>query len=297
MLKQKVLIVLSFVFVLLTVSAVSAQGGYYYAWSGASPQCTPTGIETGGRSFIYNTPQTGALIKRADYVNDVVVFAPEPYAAPVGTGSEDFANFGDVVSVGYPFTWRGTFTLVVDGTSVFGTELVITCTGQGQVPTIIKNWDVSQILLNNGFESGINNWSVNNPVGNKAKCNKEGKPPVAYEGNCAYQSKSGTPSKLSQPFEILLEAGDDLILDGWINAKGTVNASVKVVVKYASSNAKTSFDLAAPTTDYLGFSKVLEVTQSATKIKVQVINKGTSGKVLVDAVNLFTGRDFLIAMR
>jgi hypothetical protein len=158
-----------------------------------------------------------------------------------------------------------------------------------------------ELLFNGGFEtSSVTStmpdfWTLKNPSGDKRKC----KLGVAFEGDCFYQFKSsvGERSSLRQSVIVAtadLGAGDTLVLGGAVNAKGTVDTSVRVAVKYVDetlAKGKITVTVSAPTTGYQPFSAItdqlsLTLAGDPAKIKVELYNRGTSGKVRYDALSL-----------
>jgi hypothetical protein len=155
-----------------------------------------------------------------------------------------------------------------------------------------------ELLMNGSFEdaaSGIpDGWTPKNATSDKQKCNKLGKI-IAFEGECAYQFKGSLNenSKLQQVVDlsgVIISAGDTLTLSGYVHAKGTVKASVKVRVSYASldEKGKITVKLNTPTTGYQPLSSSpLLITDDVTGVKVQLANQSPSGKILFDAIGLW----------
>jgi hypothetical protein len=165
------------------------------------------------------------------------------------------------------------------------------------------------LVVNGGFEAKDSNnlpdltpWTSSNASGDKIVCNKDTDGDgtidkvVAFEGTCAYQFKGSASenSKIQQTIDLTLnpiDAGDTLTLGGFYTAKGAVNAKVKVTVKYTDTTlakGKITVSLANEAADYTAFTGTLDVLIAGApqSVKVQLQNKGTSGKVVFDSLRL-----------
>jgi subtilisin family serine protease len=172
-------------------------------------------------------------------------------------------------------------------------------------PTITATTPPSgdELLINGGFEaSELAPWTGKNLSNDKVKCNKDkdgdGTPDkiVANDGSCAFifRSGAGEASGLAQaiaPGQVT--TGDVLTFSGAVNAKGSVNTAIKVRVKYADISlpkGKITVKLTAPTEGYVlhsgGSELTLTLLDDATNVKVQLKNRGTSGKVFYDSLSL-----------
>ncbi len=153
----------------------------------------------------------------------------------------------------------------------------------------------SHRLVNGGFEGALTSWTTKNLTKDKVKCNKPEKT-FAFEGDCAFMFKGGTgeKSKLSQNGDTLyVLAGKNLTLSGMVNAKGAVKATAKVVVVYKNSalpKGKLKAKINAPTGGYQPLTGTLSLNLAgdALEIKVQVVNKSSSGKLFLDSLTLQT---------
>jgi hypothetical protein len=155
---------------------------------------------------------------------------------------------------------------------------------------------VTNLLVDGGFENNGTGWTLKNATGDKVKCNKEGKV-VAHTGNCAWRFKGGDGenAKIQQVITNGANAGDSLTLSGFVNASGAVNSKIKIVVAYLDpSIAKNKITVAVGSETAGGYLS-LSVFQPALttsvvvpveKIKLQVKNSSTSGKVYYDALSL-----------
>jgi predicted outer membrane repeat protein len=168
--------------------------------------------------------------------------------------------------------------------------------------------DPLQLIVNGGFEVDADEdkqpdgWTAKNVSKDKIKCNKETKI-VAYAGLCAYQFKGvpGESSKLQQkPAVTEIAQGNSLTLSLYANTKiAAAGKIVNVVLKYVEPDAGTNSDgkdklsisLAAPTAGetYENFTASLTVDGTPSKLKVQLMNKSTSGKLFFDEVTLVVG--------
>ena len=153
-----------------------------------------------------------------------------------------------------------------------------------------------ETLVNGGFETAGDTsklaagWTAKNLTSNdKRKCNKDGKPPVAQQGTCAFQLKgdAGVKSTLKQKVNLVGAAGQTLTLSGWVNGKKLGNGgAILLKVKYANGT-KGKIELAMPTGTY-AYTKLtnnLPLAGVPQKVVVQ-IKAPSSGKALVDGVSL-----------
>ncbi|MBC8100398.1 MAG: hypothetical protein H7Y11_13220, partial [Armatimonadetes bacterium] len=172
----------------------------------------------------------------------------------------------------------------------------------------INTGDIN-LLVNGSFETldvegkpNVLPWTVKNATGDKAKCDKEGKPAGARTGVCAFRFKGGVgeASKLTQTvsdnpvFSVVgVGVGDTVFAEAFVNtlaeAPGKLTLKVKYVTPTAGANGdgkdKISVDL-APTADiYTAFSTTpLVLADAVTSVKVSISFKGIAGKMLVDDV-------------
>jgi hypothetical protein len=153
-----------------------------------------------------------------------------------------------------------------------------------------------ELLTDGGFENSVLGWEAKDSTGDKVKCNKSGKI-IAYAGNCAWQFKGGAGenSKIQQVITTNATPGDTLTLSGYVNAKGAVDSKIKIVVAYlnpAIPKDKITVNVAVETAGvYTSLSSyqpslTAEVVAPFDKIKMQVKNNSTSGKIYYDALSL-----------
>ncbi len=154
----------------------------------------------------------------------------------------------------------------------------------------------TELLVDGGFEANTGDWEVQNSTGDKVKCNKEGKI-IAYTGNCAWRFKGGAGenSKIQQVITSGFNTGDTIALSGYVNTSGAVSSKVKVVVSYLNTSlekSKITVNLLAETggsyVPLSAFQPALTTTVTAPpeKIKVQIKNSSTSGKLYYDDLSL-----------
>jgi uncharacterized delta-60 repeat protein len=157
-----------------------------------------------------------------------------------------------------------------------------------------------ELVTNNSFETDINNdkipdgWTAKNLTKDRLMTNKAPDKLFAYDGVRAWRFKGniGEASKLQYkvPSALLAAAGagDSLSLSAYIDT--TVASPGKLVtakVKYTTDDkTKVEIDLTSPTSGYQQLSKSGTLSANVASIKVQINYKGTSGKVLIDLVNL-----------
>lgn len=239
-----------------------------------------------GGSLLVSAPGT------ANDAGEVYVYADDtPAETPTSTGTLDAPTATTAVTVTSAATATTALTLTI--TPITTTDIA-TPTPTETAPGMIE------LLTNGGFETqsegqtqpdGWTAKSVN--TSGKRKCNKPGKD-IAFEGECLYQFKSsvGEKSGLQQNPSITdLAAGDILTLSGFVRASGTVNAKVKVRVTYVDTTldkGKITAKITAPAADYEALTGILPLSlvDEPAAVKVQLQNKGTSGKVRFDALSL-----------
>ncbi|MBC8170957.1 MAG: hypothetical protein H7X77_04780, partial [Anaerolineae bacterium] len=104
-----------------------------------------------------------------------------------------------------------------------------------------------ELVVNGSFEAknGENKpdfapWILKNGLKDKIKCDKEGKPPVAYTGDCAFRFKGSSVenAKLQQNIALAnfdFTIDDLLTLSLYIKTGSTVSGKIKVTVAYSDS--------------------------------------------------------------
>jgi alpha-tubulin suppressor-like RCC1 family protein len=197
-------------------------------------------------------------------------------------------------------------TTVTDGTENGTQQVILVIQDNDSITPTVEATSTSQptptldapsgnLLVNAGFEAGVAPWVVKTGVGDKVKCNKDGKPPVAKSGTCAFQFKSGAgeKTKIEQTLPIQSWAvGDALILSVFVKAtNAAATGRVKVSIKYSDGTAagKINADI-VQTSDYtelIGSYALLSANVS--KVKLSIQNRSAAGKVLVDDVLLLKG--------
>jgi hypothetical protein len=161
-----------------------------------------------------------------------------------------------------------------------------------------------ELLVNGSFELGDAanpkiplGWTQENKSGDKRKCDQSNTR-ASYEGACTYKfvSRENENSKLTQQVSIAgtIMAGDTLVLDGFVLAKGgDVKSNIKAIVAYANgSKDKAIAKIRQATSGFASlstFSSTLTVTltQTPVSITVKIKNRGTSGKILYDGLSLY----------
>ncbi|MBC8099466.1 MAG: hypothetical protein H7Y11_08480, partial [Armatimonadetes bacterium] len=148
-------------------------------------------------------------------------------------------------------------------------------------------------LLGSDGKPNLTPWTVANASSDQGKCNKDGKPPVANTGNCAYRSKGseGENSKLTQVVDLtgLTPAvGDTLTLNASVTVPATPLAKVKLRVKYSDGTptTKVTLELVENAAYTLITGEAVIASAAVSKIKVSIDNKSLSGKLLVDDVSV-----------
>jgi hypothetical protein len=156
----------------------------------------------------------------------------------------------------------------------------------------------TELLSNGDFETAGSsggeavNWTAKNLIKDKRKCNKDGKPPVAFAGNCAFMftGTAGVKSSIEQMVNVSsINSGDTLILSAQVNTKN-ISSGGKIIAKmtYAdSSKDKAKISIPPGTSPYAPLSQFKQAgTAEMTGLKVSVSMKPGSGKFFVDNVSL-----------
>jgi uncharacterized delta-60 repeat protein len=157
-----------------------------------------------------------------------------------------------------------------------------------------------ELLTNNSFETDVNNdkipdgWTAKNLTKDRLMTNKAPDKFFAYDGIRAWRFKGniGEASKLQYkvPSSLIAVAGagDSLSLSAYIDTMvASPGKLVTAKVKYTTDDkTKVEIDLTSPTSGYQQLSKSGALNANVASIKVLINYKGTSGKVLIDLVNL-----------
>jgi hypothetical protein len=150
----------------------------------------------------------------------------------------------------------------------------------------------TELLANGGFEVADNSWTPKNLVKDKRKCNKDGKPAVAHNGECGFlfTGTAGVKSSITQT--VLtggINGGDSLTLSAWVNGK-SLSAGGKLTAKlsYADGvNNKLKLNLTPGSYAYTQSSTSQAVgTNALSGLKVTISMKSGSGKFIIDDVSL-----------
>lgn len=155
----------------------------------------------------------------------------------------------------------------------------------------------ANLLINGDFEIDADqnyvpdDWSRKNTVDDALRCNKAGKPPVAYSGNCAYLLKGATASnrKLAQNIDVThLNAGDNLKLTGFYNKQSTGDVFVYIFVSYSNlPQDQARIKVTAPTSGYQPIPAVaVTLKAKPTRVRIEIQNRTTSGKTYFDMMSM-----------
>ncbi len=155
----------------------------------------------------------------------------------------------------------------------------------------------TELLVNNSFELAgssnktASNWSEDQMVKAKRKCNQAGKPALAHSGECAIQFKgvAGVKSSISQSVDSsLISAGDTVGLTAWMSGKKLfAGAKLQATLKY-TDGTKLKLSPLVPQGDFPYTFQVDSNTVNGTPTKVKVklsVNEG-NGKLTIDDVSL-----------
>jgi hypothetical protein len=161
-----------------------------------------------------------------------------------------------------------------------------------------------ELIVNGGMEIDTtpadkipDSWTGKGLTGDRIRCNTPTKT-FAFEGECAFRFKGGAGenSKIRQDAVITsVGSADTLTLTIQINT--TLPSAGKVVIvkiRYSDPSAgvngdgkdKIEVELAAATTNYQQFTGSLVLDGAVTRIRTELRNRNTSGKILLDAVSL-----------
>jgi hypothetical protein len=155
----------------------------------------------------------------------------------------------------------------------------------------------TELLVNNSFETvgssdkSAANWSDDQMVKAKRKCNQTGKPAIAHSGDCAIQFKGldGVKSTITQSLDTsAISAGDTLALSAWVYGKKlSAGAKFQAKISYADGT-KLKLKPAVAAGDYLyaliSASQFVAGTPTSAKVKISM-SQG-SGKFIIDDVSL-----------
>jgi hypothetical protein len=173
-----------------------------------------------------------------------------------------------------------------------------------EVPEPTSTPSEENLLKNSSFEADTDlnkqpdSWKLKNGSGDKQKCNKSGKPPIAFDGQCAYQFKGGGDvvalenARLQQTVVLTaldFEASDKLILSFYLHSfSPVVTGNVATIIKYTDGSAKTKSVIALDGTDgyELRTSELSITTSNVMKVKVQINHSSAEGKLRLDNMEL-----------
>lgn len=150
-----------------------------------------------------------------------------------------------------------------------------------------------QLVGNGGFEEAeVTPWVLLNGSKDKVVCNKDGKPPVANSGDCAFRFKGsvGEASKLSQTASLSglsFSTTDGLYLYINMNVATPQIGKIKTVVKYTDAAKSKIVGSFIQTSGYQALTGATGyASANVSKIKLTIAYTGTSGKVLLDDLSL-----------
>ncbi|HEX2623189.1 MAG TPA: hypothetical protein VHL11_23675, partial [Phototrophicaceae bacterium] len=267
------------------------------------------GVMTQGENTVINGSASNASNRWGDYnsisvdpIDDCTFWFTSNYspAAQWATRISSF-KFDSCAPVNPTDTPTGTITPPTDTptpTSVATETATPTATSDGSTvtptftPTLPTN--AQELLVNGSFEdTGLVPWVLKNGTKDKIKCNN-GDKIFARTGECAFRFKGGVGenSKIKQIVDItdlLFVSGDELNLNVYINAaNASLNARMKLRVKFddGTSTGKVNSNYAV-TDGYEQFvGSYILPSASVVKIKVQIDNKSTGGKLYIDDTSL-----------
>jgi hypothetical protein len=277
------------------------------ATASATPTATPEQDETPD-----STPLSTATVTSTP-TNTIEVSPETPTFTPTFSGltATPTATLSDPDATSSAQTAT---SAAVTATSVAATDIAATQTAAALTATATPTPtpETIELLVNGGFETDSNNnnqpdnWIVKNLSRDRMKCNKSGKPPVAYSGMCMYQFRGlpGERSLIGQNIDpaafapLVLNAGDRLTLSGFSNAKGKVSLKIKVRVRYLDTTqpiGKINLTLNTVVPEYAPFTGNLSLvlTGQPSSIRLRIANRSTSGRVRLDALSLTLTNDVL----
>ncbi|MBC8172142.1 MAG: hypothetical protein H7X77_10735 [Anaerolineae bacterium] len=153
-----------------------------------------------------------------------------------------------------------------------------------------------ELLVNGSFEEDANGdfvpdgWTRLNPTSDIRICN----PAIAFAGNCLFQFKgnAGENSYLRQDINLALHdlgTGDRIHLKGYRNATAPVNVKVRLIVNYVNASLGQDKEVASfttTTTGYKFFTRNITLDGTPMRIRVELQNKATDGRIRFDAMSL-----------
>jgi glucose/arabinose dehydrogenase len=150
--------------------------------------------------------------------------------------------------------------------------------------------NATDLLANGDFEAEMTQgWQNKGMTGAKRVCNKPEKT-VAHSGDCAFQTKGrGSTGRLQQNIgTVEYGVGATLDLSLWAEGKNiAAGARVQAKVKYVDGSKDTLLvELPTGTYAYQALSDNLTLTGEVDKIKVQIRNGTTGGRLRLDLIQL-----------
>jgi hypothetical protein len=155
------------------------------------------------------------------------------------------------------------------------------------------------LLVNGGFETNIDgnkipdNWIAASRSSDRLRCNIPAKFFFfAAEGECAYifVSRSEERSTLAQkPTVSNLLAGDRLSLIAYMGGRGKVNLRVSAKLTYhdgTMESIKLGLKHEVYVVDYTVLQETFTLPKDVIDVKVTILNRGTSGRAMIDGVQL-----------
>ncbi len=189
--------------------------------------------------------------------------------------------------------WFGQDVAIEGGVVIVGADGLNTQRGAVYVFDLNAQNEADGPVVNPGFESELDNWTLKKKSGDKVKCNTETKI-FSYSGSCAFMFKGKRREKatLTQVVDISgmsFTTGDLLSVAMWSRAnKRSVSATAKLIVKFNDGTKPVKGALLIGGTT--GWSQSLRsVTLSSgavDKVKIQVKFREESGKLYLDDVAL-----------
>lgn len=163
-----------------------------------------------------------------------------------------------------------------------------------------------ELVVNGGFEdAGVSGkeaaaWIVKAISGSLRKCNKVGKPAVAYMDECAMQIKAvpgGTSKVMQKIVSPSLDVGSTLTLNAWVEGKNLSGATVQAKIVYDDGTKGKiilpSVELNAGTYAYKQLTANTTLVAAVSKIKVQIKVSSGTGRLRVDEVALSLPSSFI----
>ncbi|MBC8172226.1 MAG: hypothetical protein H7X77_11155 [Anaerolineae bacterium] len=236
-------------------------------------------------------------IDPTDFLQLQATFTIDPTPTPTPTATATFTPSDTPTNTATPTLNAPEETATAGGATLTPTNTTVPSTPVSTATATTPPL-ATELLVNGGIETDIDsdtipdNWLTKNLLKDKVKCN--GDKIVANSGLCAFRFKGGVgeKSKIYQDVNLVnfpLVNGNTLNLSVYTQAKNAAtNAKIKVQASYTDTVEKTTISPAFPVSVLYQQTtgSITLISSNLVRVRVQIINKSTAGKVYVDDVSL-----------